>query len=80
MDSEVSSPGLDRPIRTEDDYRRNSGRRLMIRTTEPIDGRTEFKGELLAREDGVVRLREASEEERTIPIETVLDARQDLDS
>ncbi len=41
---EVSSPGVDRPIRSEDDYRRNTGRRIVLSTREPIGGRRSFRG------------------------------------
>src|ERR1043165_6187652 len=34
---EVSSPGLDRPLRHEADYRRFTGRLAKIVTTEPIE-------------------------------------------
>ena len=47
---EVSSPGLDRPLRNEQDYRRFAGRRIKIVMREPVDGQGFFKGRL----DGVV--------------------------
>ena len=37
---EVSSPGLDRPLRHEADYRRFTGRLAKVVTTAPIDGST----------------------------------------
>jgi ribosome maturation factor RimP len=43
---EVSSPGLDRPLRHADDYRRFAGRRAKIVMREPVDGQAFFKGEL----------------------------------
>jgi ribosome maturation factor RimP len=43
---EVSSPGLDRPLRQADDYRRFAGRRVKIVMREPVDGQTFFKGRL----------------------------------
>jgi ribosome maturation factor RimP len=52
---EVSSPGPSRPLTKLDHYRRFLGRRVRVRTTEAIDGRSEFKGELVgADERGVV--------------------------
>jgi ribosome maturation factor RimP len=41
---EVSSPGLDRPLRHADDYRRFAGRRAKIVMREAVDGQTFFKG------------------------------------
>src|SRR2546426_2311960 len=43
---EVSSPGLDRPLRRPDDYRRFSGRRAKLVMREPVDGQKYFKGRL----------------------------------
>jgi ribosome maturation factor RimP len=43
---EVSSPGLDRPLRHADDYRRFAGRRAKIVMREAVDGQTFFKGRL----------------------------------
>lgn len=43
---EVSSPGLDRPLRHADDYQRFAGRRAKIVMRESVDGQTFFKGRL----------------------------------
>jgi ribosome maturation factor RimP len=43
---EVSSPGLDRPLRGLDDYRRFAGRRAKLVMREAVDGQTYFKGRL----------------------------------
>jgi ribosome maturation factor RimP len=43
---EVSSPGLDRPLRKADDYRRFSGRRAKVVMREKVDGQGFFKGTL----------------------------------
>ena len=43
---EVSSPGLDRPLRHADDYRRFAGRRAKIVMREAVDGQMFFKGRL----------------------------------
>ena len=48
---EVSSPGLDRPLRRLDDYRRFAGRRAKLVMREPVDGQTYFKGRLGGVED-----------------------------
>ncbi len=41
---EVSSPGLDRPFKTERDYQRNLGRLIKIVTKSPIQGKNVFVG------------------------------------
>src|SRR5262252_9175878 len=43
---EVSSPGLDRPLRRADDYTRFAGRRARLVTREKVDGQTFFLGRL----------------------------------
>src|SRR6059036_2134991 len=43
---EVSSPGLDRPLRGADDYRRFAGRRAKLVMREPVDGQKYFRGRL----------------------------------
>src|SRR5216110_3412927 len=51
---EVSSPGLDRPLRHADDYRRFSGRRAKLVMREAVDGQKYFKGRLAGMEDDAV--------------------------
>src|SRR5688572_20852772 len=43
---EVSSPGLDRPLRDAEDYRRFAGRLAKIVTREPVNRQTAFAGRL----------------------------------
>src|SRR5215831_6888231 len=43
---EVSSPGLDRPLRNAADYRRFAGRRAKLVMRTPIDGQGFFRGRL----------------------------------
>jgi ribosome maturation factor RimP len=52
---EVSSPGLDRPLRGAEDYRRFTGRRAKIVMREAIDGQTYFKGRLAGVVEKVVK-------------------------
>jgi ribosome maturation factor RimP len=41
---EVSSPGLDRPLVKEADFRRFAGKRAKVRTRTPIQGQNVFRG------------------------------------
>jgi ribosome maturation factor RimP len=43
---EVSSPGLDRPLITHEDYERFKGELVSVQTNLPINGRKNFKGVL----------------------------------
>jgi ribosome maturation factor RimP len=49
---EVSSPGLDRPLRAAADYQRFAGRRAKLVMREPVEGQSFFKGTLAGLEDG----------------------------
>jgi ribosome maturation factor RimP len=61
---EVSSPGLDRPLRHEADYRRFAGRLAKLVTTEPVNGQSAFAGRLHGVEDGDVVLEEGRKTHR----------------
>ena len=50
---EVSSPGLDRPLRGVDDYRRFAGRLSKIVVREPVDNQKAFEGRLRGVVQGV---------------------------
>jgi ribosome maturation factor RimP len=51
---EVSSPGVERPLRRPDDFRRRIGERVRIRTTRPLEGSRNHTGVLAdAGEDDV---------------------------
>jgi len=55
---EVSSPGLDRPLRHEADYRRFTGRLAKLVTVEPVNGQSAFSGRIAGLESGAVLLEE----------------------
>jgi ribosome maturation factor RimP len=49
---EVSSPGLDRPLKREADYARFAGQAVDLTLKLPFSGRKKFKGVLAARDGG----------------------------
>lgn len=51
---EVSSPGLDRPLKKEKDLVWAIGRRVKVRMVAPLDGRRNFTGCLRNFEDGTL--------------------------
>jgi ribosome maturation factor RimP len=53
---EVSSPGLERPLRTPAHFRRVVGRRVALRTEHEIEGRRRFRGDVVAADDRDVRV------------------------
>ena len=54
---EVSSPGIDRPLVRPEDFDRFAGFEARIELSAPLDGRKRFRGRLLGRADGCVRLK-----------------------
>jgi ribosome maturation factor RimP len=53
---EVSSPGLDRPLRQAKDFRRFEGERAQVRMRVPIEGRKNFTGILRGASEAELRL------------------------
>lgn len=53
---EVSSPGLDRPLKSPADYIRFKDNEIKIKTYAPVNGRKNWQGVLLGLEDGEVWL------------------------
>ena len=51
---EVSSPGLDRPLRGADDYRRFAGRLAKLVVSQAVDNQKAFEGRLRGMESGAV--------------------------
>ena len=75
---EVSSPGLDRPLRHEADYRRFAGRLAKIVTSEPIERQSAFAGRITAIEDGAVLLEEGRKTHR-VPLAKIKRAHLDVE-
>ena len=53
---EVSSPGLDRPIKKEADFVRFGGQKAQLKLRMPLAGRKNFVGILGAVENGILQL------------------------
>lgn len=54
---EVSSPGLDRPLKKESDFRRALGQKAKIRTKHPVgESRRNFSGKLVSVDNGLVKI------------------------
>ena len=75
---EVSSPGLDRPLRHEADYRRFAGRLAKIVTTEPIERQSAFAGRIARVDNGAVVLEEGRKTHR-VPLDRIKRAHLDVE-
>lgn len=77
---EVTSPGLDRPLRHEADFRRFAGRTASIVLEAPLNGQTFFSGRIEAVEDGhVVLLVGKRNRAHRIPLGGIKRARLEVD-
>jgi ribosome maturation factor RimP len=75
---EVSSPGLDRPLRGAADYERFRGRLAQVVTTEAVEGQKHFRGRLQGVDAGAVVLVEGKREHR-VPLSLISRARLDVE-
>lgn len=63
-----SSPGLDRPFKTERDFLRHIGEKIEVRLYAPVGGKKCYEGELLSFRDGILKIK-TEEGEREFPFE-----------
>ena len=69
---DVSSPGLERPLRTPAHFRSVVGRQVALRTSRPISGRKRFRGELVAADTRTVKVASDGAEPVDIPYEEIV--------
>ncbi|WP_100330948.1 ribosome maturation factor RimP [Bacillus xiapuensis] len=75
---EVSSPGAERPLKKTADYERAVGKRVNVKTYEPIAGEKVFEGTLLSFEESELTIEymvKTSKKQVQIPMEKVAKAR-----
>jgi len=78
---EVSSPGLDRPLRLDrgdEDFRRFEGRLAKVVTRQPVNGQSAFAGRLSGIDGDVVLLTEGKRLHR-VPLAAISRARLDVE-
>jgi len=76
---EVSSPGLDRPLRHADDYRRFAGRLAKIVVREPVDNQKAFEGRLLGFEQDDVLLEAPNGRRHRLPLRLITRGRLEVE-
>ena len=69
---EISSPGMDRALRTQADYERFTGRAAKIWTDEPVEEMTFLEGRLAGVADGRVKLELKGRTQRMVEIPLAL--------
>ena len=76
---EVSSPGLDRPLRDANDYRRFSGRWAKVVVSEPVDNQKAFEGRLKGVEGDAVLLEAPNGRLHRLPLRLVTRGRLEVE-
>ena len=76
---EVSSPGLDRPLRHAEDYRRFAGRRAKVVLSEPVARQTAFTGRVLGIEGDDVLFESEGGKQVRLPLGLITRARLDVE-
>ena len=76
---EVSSPGLDRPLRGEADFRRFQGRWAKIVVDPAINGQKHFRGRIEGVEDDVVLFLAEGNKAQRLPLSSITRAKLDVE-
>ena len=76
---EVSSPGLDRPLRGLDDYRRFSGRLAKVVVSEAVDNQKAFEGRLSGVEGDTVLLQGPNGRVHKLPMRLITRGRLEVE-
>jgi len=69
---DVSSPGLERPLRTPAHFRSVVGRKVAVRTEQDIQGRKRFRGQVLAADERTLSLGAEGREAVLIPYDVIV--------
>ena len=75
---EVSSPGLERPLKKAADFHKYIGHLINVRTYEAIDGQKEFQGKLFGFANDIVHIK-TDQQEWKIPVDKIAKARLALE-
>ncbi len=75
---EVSSPGLDRPLRTPEDFKKFSGKMARVITYERIENQTFFLGKLVEAGDANIVILLAKNKKVAIPYKDISKARLEV--
>jgi ribosome maturation factor RimP len=69
---DVSSPGIERPLRKPAHFERAVGQRVALRTAAEIDGRKRFRGELVAAGERGLKVAPEGAEPVEIPYDAIV--------
>ena len=69
---EVSSPGIERPLRTPAHFSRAVGRKVTLRTARDVDGRRRFRGKIVTTGDRAVTVAVADGVRLEVPYDEIV--------
>jgi len=75
---EVSSPGVERPLKEPHEFARRIGARVRVKTARPVAGSRSLHGTIVEAGTDVVRLA-TDEGERAVPYDAITSARTEVD-
>lgn len=67
---QVSSPGLDRPLKTERDFEKHAGELVEVKLFKPRDGQKGYKGKLINQKNNILTI-ETDEKEMSFEMKDV---------
>jgi len=76
---EVSSPGADRPLKTERDFERAEGLTVELKTYRPVNGAKQFTGDLVGLRDGMIVIQTSPDTEMSFAKKDVAIVRPVID-
>jgi ribosome maturation factor RimP len=76
---EVSSPGIDRPLKTERDFARIAGRDVTVHLGVPVNGKKSVRGSVVSCADGVLVIRgSGGGDSVSIPLADILSGKEEI--
>ncbi|MBF0491406.1 MAG: ribosome maturation factor RimP [Deltaproteobacteria bacterium] len=69
-DLEVSSPGINRPLKRLKDFERFTGQTIRVKTFTPLGGRSRYKGKLVEVKEQFIKV-EVDKQEYKIPLSEI---------
>ncbi|MDR2578260.1 MAG: ribosome maturation factor RimP [Chitinispirillales bacterium] len=74
---EVSSPGIDRPLKTERDFKRIAGRDVTVHLDAAINGKKCLRGKILDCADGILTI-DTGKDSASVPLAAILSGKEDI--
>ena len=76
---EVSSPGLDRKLKKPDDFKKFTGKKIVLKTYDAVDNQRNFRGVLVSADDEKLKIDDVTKGLRDIPYGIISLARLQVD-